>query len=221
MPAALAEMSKMTAAESAWQYWSAFGRSVQKLHDWHTSATTAIEGQGSSRRLGLCFIEGHADLTQAVWPSQAGRSDVLVSHVGPKGTLGLVPGDRLVAIDGKHPIDWVAGLVGTGFGGTWLPIPESTRSWSSRCGSDPALCPELQRDPLRSAVDDVPERRRDAEHRGHRDGRAGPRLRQPTQLSPGQPARAVPGSDQQLSLRRFSPGARRCSRVLRLTRSSA
>ena len=117
MPAALAEMSKMTAAESAWQYWSAFGRSVQKLHDWHTSATTAIEGQGSSRRLGLCFIEGHADLTQAVWPSQAGRSDVLVSHVGPKGTLGLVPGDRLVAIDGKHPIDWVAGLVGTGFGG--------------------------------------------------------------------------------------------------------
>lgn len=111
MPAALGEMAKMLSAQTAWQYWSAFQRGVRLLHDWHTSAGSALEGQGSARRLGLCFIEGHADLTQSVWPSQAGRSDILVSHVGPKGTLGLAPGDRLVAVDGKHPVDWAAGLV--------------------------------------------------------------------------------------------------------------
>lgn len=112
LPAALAEMAKMLKAQTAWQYWGAFSRGVRLLHDWHTSASSALSGQGSARRLGLCFIEGQADLTQSVWPSQAGRSDILVSHVGPAGALGLVPGDRLVAVDGKHPVDWAAALIG-------------------------------------------------------------------------------------------------------------
>jgi len=116
MPVALAEMAKMLKAPDAWSYWSSHARGVRFLRDWHTSSSSAIEGQSSARRMGLCFIEGHADLTQNVWPSQAGRSDVLVSHVGPKGTLGLVPGDRLVAVDGKHPVDWAASLIDTHFG---------------------------------------------------------------------------------------------------------
>lgn len=116
LPAALGEMAKMLSAQSAWQYWSSFARGVRLLHDWHTGSSSALESQGSGRRLGVCFIEGEADLTQAVWPSQAGRSDILVSHVGPTGTLGLVAGDRLVAVDGKHPVDWAHSLAGDNFG---------------------------------------------------------------------------------------------------------
>jgi len=116
MPAALAEIHQMLEAQTPWQYWAHFGRGVRLLHDWHTSASSPIAGQGGGRRLGLCFVEGDADLTQATWPSQAGHMDVLVSHVGPSGTLGLVPGDRLVAVDGQHPLVWAASLKDVNWG---------------------------------------------------------------------------------------------------------
>jgi Peptidase family S41 len=116
LPAALARLDEMKTATTPWQYWNAFGHAVRLLHDWHTSATSPIAGGFSDQRLGVCFIEGVADLSQSVWPSQAGRSDILVSHVGPDGTLGLVPGDRLVAVDGLHPVDWVLSIVGANWG---------------------------------------------------------------------------------------------------------
>ncbi len=116
MPPALAEMQKMLTAATPWEFWGSFARGVRMLSDWHTSVGSAIESSGSDRHLSVCFIEGHADLSQVVWPSQPGRMDVLVSHVGADGTLGLQAGDRLVAVDGMHPLDWARSLAGAAWG---------------------------------------------------------------------------------------------------------
>lgn len=111
LPLAQAELAELEHANDAFSFWFGFERAVHRLHDWHTGASSALDGQIGPKRLGLCFIEGAADLSQTTWPSQAGHADVLVSHVGPAGTLGLVPGDRLVAVDGQHPLVWAASLV--------------------------------------------------------------------------------------------------------------
>jgi hypothetical protein len=129
MPAALGAMEAMRGAQTAWQFWSAFGRGVNLLNDWHTSASSAVEIHSSPRRLGVCFIEGHADLSQQTWPSQAGRADVLISHVGPEHNLGLVPGDRLIAVDGMHPVDWARSLISV--------------QWSHHRATDPDVDAEL------------------------------------------------------------------------------
>ena len=111
MPVALSTMQTMLTAKTAWQYWSAFARGVRELNDWHTAFRSGLDSVASSRHFGACFIEGKADLTQGVWPSQAGWADVLVSHVGSDDNhLGLVPGDRLVAVDGVHPLEWARSL---------------------------------------------------------------------------------------------------------------
>ena len=109
MPAALEVMERMKTAETPWQFWSSFARGVRMLGDWHTSASSAISFYSSSRRLAVCFIEGRADLTQTAWPSDPTRADLLVSHVQPN-PLGIERGDRLVAVDGQHPIDWARSL---------------------------------------------------------------------------------------------------------------
>jgi hypothetical protein len=112
MPAALAEMQKMQAARTAWDYWGAFARGVRFLHDWHTFVNSAMSTLDGPRHLGVCFIEGQADLTQQAWPSAPHRGDILVSHVAPDANLGLKPGDRLVLVDGVPPVDWGRALVG-------------------------------------------------------------------------------------------------------------
>lgn len=137
LPQALAEMEKMRSAETAWRFWSALGRGVTLLNDWHTAAHSAIEIHGSPRRFGVCFIEGHADLSQAAWPSQIGRADILVSHVGPESNLGLSPGDRLVAVDGQHPVDWARSLAGV--------------QWAQHRATDPDVDAELV-EALRSLI---------------------------------------------------------------------
>lgn len=116
LPAALAMMESMKSATTAWQYWSRFAHGVRLLNDWHTSVGSGIDAVGSARRLGVCFIEGYADLSQSTWPSQAGSADLLVSHVMPENPLGLVPGDRLVAVDGEHPLTWAKSLRGIHWG---------------------------------------------------------------------------------------------------------
>jgi hypothetical protein len=129
MPLALAEIDKMRAATTPYAFWSLFARGVQLLGDWHTSISSAIQIHDSPRRLGLCFIEGRADRTQSVWPGVPHRADILVSHVGPENTLGFAPGDRLVAIDGQHPVDWARSLV--------------TTSWDYHAATDPDVDAEF------------------------------------------------------------------------------
>ncbi len=109
MPVALATIDTMLEATTAWQYWGAFARAGRELHDWHTSVSGAVLEGGAPGRLSACFVEGDADLTHDVWPKHPMYDDVLVSHAGADA-VGLIAGDRLVAVDGLHPIEWAKNL---------------------------------------------------------------------------------------------------------------
>jgi hypothetical protein len=108
LPNALATLDGLQNAPDAWTFWNGIITAIHRLHDWHTtvSAPFGIAGRGL---LPVCFVEGDADLTHAQAAKDPNYFDVLVSHVGPKGT-NLVPGDRLVAINGMHPIAFVESL---------------------------------------------------------------------------------------------------------------
>jgi hypothetical protein len=109
LPKALAAMEAMRSAETAWQFWSAWAKGIRLLHDWHTHAGAPIN-VAPRGRLNACFFEGDADVSHAVWPKDPRFADVLVSHAGP-GAAGLQAGDRLIAVDGVHPLEWAASLV--------------------------------------------------------------------------------------------------------------
>lgn len=116
LPNARLELDSMRSASDAWGFWRAFRVAIHRLHDWHTrgsdSAGFSIQ---NPRPIGVCFIEGKADLSSSV-ASTPGYLDVLVSHVGSTNSFGLKPGDRLVSVDGKHPIAWARSLIGVDFG---------------------------------------------------------------------------------------------------------
>ncbi|MCC6523913.1 MAG: hypothetical protein IT373_14740 [Polyangiaceae bacterium] len=118
LPVALARLETLRGAKSAWEFWSGWGHAFRSLHDWHTSASTQAGSVDRSRRLDLCFIEGDGDASQAAWPKHPLYDDILVSHTGPPGdgTHGLRQGDRLVAVDGRHPIEWARGLQAVDWG---------------------------------------------------------------------------------------------------------
>jgi hypothetical protein len=65
----------------------------------------------NEKPLALCFLEGDADLSHGVAPKDPVYLDVVVSHVGPYRNLGLQRGDRLVFVDGEHPISWARSQV--------------------------------------------------------------------------------------------------------------
>ncbi len=113
LPGALTELEAMRSAGDAWNFWRHFYAAVHHLHDWHTQSTD-IAGfvLDNPKPISVCFIEGVADVSDATIPPDADYDDVLVSHVGSVNTLGLHPGDRLVSVDGKHPIAWARSLIG-------------------------------------------------------------------------------------------------------------
>ncbi len=111
MPLALRTLEATAHATDPWSFWNGFITAVHQLHDWHT--TTTMPQQlllGAKVQLNACFVEGDADLSQSIEPSTSGLADVLVSHALPTGNDGLKPGDRLVAVDGMHPIAWAESL---------------------------------------------------------------------------------------------------------------
>ena len=109
LPAALATIETMRSAKTAWQFWGALARATRQLADWHTSLGLPIGGD-PKHRLNACFIEGDADASHALWPKHAQYPDILVSHAGAMGAAGLKAGDRLVAVDGQHPLAWARSL---------------------------------------------------------------------------------------------------------------
>ncbi|MBI5531895.1 MAG: hypothetical protein HY898_04215 [Deltaproteobacteria bacterium] len=122
MPLALAEMETMRTASHAWAFWSSMARGVSLLHDSHTSpyGIPQFFSRGG-KAFPVCFVEGDGDLSHSIVPADATYADVLVSHVGPDKNLGLKAGDRIVAVDGQHPIAWaekLLGLDGAGYGAT-------------------------------------------------------------------------------------------------------
>ncbi len=116
LPTALAEMDEMRTATTPWSFWNDYFQGVRLLHDWHTDTSSAIGIHTSPRRLGVCFVEGQGDLSHSTWPSTAGHEDVLVAYTGPDNTMGLHPGDRLVAVDGENPIEWARSLTHANWG---------------------------------------------------------------------------------------------------------
>ncbi|MCU0692501.1 MAG: PDZ domain-containing protein, partial [Polyangiaceae bacterium] len=113
LPRALAQIDRMRTATTPWTFWNGFATAVRELHDWHSSASGLIDSMRERWAMNVCFIEGDANLSQPVWPSDPRHLDVLVSHVGSAGSAGLRPGDRLVAVDGIHPITWARSLIGS------------------------------------------------------------------------------------------------------------
>jgi hypothetical protein len=109
LPRALATISAMDNAKTPWEFWNGFATAVHQLRDWHTriSGPVGTEGRGA---LPICVVEGDADLSQALAPSTPGLPDVLISHVGPEGNSGLKAGDRIVAVNGQHPVTFAESL---------------------------------------------------------------------------------------------------------------
>jgi hypothetical protein len=112
LPAALVAIDRMKLAKTPWDYWNGFSLAVRRLHDGHTSTSGLADFVvRNPRPLALCFLEGDADLSHQVAPKDADYLDVLVSLAGGDHNLGLKPGDRLVRVDGMHPIAWARSLI--------------------------------------------------------------------------------------------------------------
>ena len=112
LPFALLAIEQMRHASDPWSYWNGFMLAVRRLHDGHTSTSgTADYALENPKPLSVCFVEGDADASHATAPSDPAHLDVLVSHVGSDHALGLARGDRLVRVDGQHPIAWARSLV--------------------------------------------------------------------------------------------------------------
>jgi hypothetical protein len=112
MPGALALFDQMSGAKDNVAFWSPLMEAIRRLRDAHTYAdANAVSELPLPRPLNVCFFEGSADLSQAAAPSTPGLPDILVSHAGSSETWGLGQGDRLVKIDGEHPLSWARKLM--------------------------------------------------------------------------------------------------------------
>ena len=112
LPKSLVAIDQMRNATDPWAYWNGFTLAVRRLHDGHTTTTSIADFViQNPKPIAVCFLEGDADVTHAAAPKHPDYLDVLVSHVGTDHTLGLEAGDRLVSVDGLHPIVWARSLV--------------------------------------------------------------------------------------------------------------
>lgn len=105
-------LTQMKLATDKWAYWNGLMLAIRRLHDGHTTTSSISDFVLQNKKpITACFIEGDADLTHGVAPKDPAYLDVLVSHTGADHALDLRPGDRLVSIDGEHPIAWARSLV--------------------------------------------------------------------------------------------------------------
>ena len=128
LPSSLVAIEQMRNAKDPWGYWNAFTLAVRRLHDGHTSTSNVADFViRNPKPVAVCFIEGDADLSHELAPKHPDYLDVLVSHVGTDHTLGLAAGDRLVSVDGIHPIVWARSLVEVHWG---LPPISNPRTFA-------------------------------------------------------------------------------------------
>jgi hypothetical protein len=118
LPNARVAIEQMRHAADPWGYWNGFLLALRRLHDSHTSSTGGLASFAirNPRPINVCFIEGDADWSHAAAPSDPAYRDVLVSHTGKLRNLNLHAGDRLVRVDGRHPIEWARSLVSVEWG---------------------------------------------------------------------------------------------------------
>ena len=132
LPSSMVAIDQMRHAKDPWAFWNGFFLAVRRLHDGHTSTSNVSDfAIRNPRPVTACFIEGDADLTHGTAPKDPDYLDVLVSHVGGDHTLGLSPGDRLVAVDGQHPIAWARSLITVHWGLTPVSNPRTFAELSS------------------------------------------------------------------------------------------
>jgi hypothetical protein len=124
---AMAAIEEMRTTTDRYRFWFSFVTAIQRLEDSHSSAYSLMDfgfdDFPGRIPFGACFLGGDADLTHKQVPRDKDLPDVLVSHAGGNA-WGLQAGDRLVAIDGEHPVAWAKKLQG--------------RSWSAEQVNDPA-----------------------------------------------------------------------------------
>jgi hypothetical protein len=112
LPDTLATIDAMSTATDNVEFWSRFAEAIRRLRDAHTYARLTATGDlRTAHPLNACFYEGKGDVSQVAAPSEAGLPDILVSHTGGTDTWGLAQGDRLVAVDGQHPLVWAKTLL--------------------------------------------------------------------------------------------------------------
>ena len=111
LPIALATLDALSDAQTAWTFWNGWATAIRQLSDWHTSASSNFLDDARGPGLNLCFIEGDADRSQLIAPKHPVYPDIMVAYAGEAATAGLSRGDRLVYVDGKHPVEWARGLV--------------------------------------------------------------------------------------------------------------
>lgn len=113
LPIARIAIEQMRHASDPWSYWNGFLLALRRLHDSHTGTQGGISDYGirNPRPISACFVEGDADWSHATAPKDPAYLDVLVSNIGKTRNFGLHTGDRLVRVDGRHPIDWARSLV--------------------------------------------------------------------------------------------------------------
>lgn len=138
LDASLAEAGTLADAPSRWRFWNGYATAIRRLRDSHTSASSLSAFViANPRPLNTCFTIGEADLTQDLAPSDDSLPDLLVSHAGETHNWGLGAGDRLVAVDGQHPIRWIQSLI--------------AHDWSFSAANDPASV-AMDAERLRSAI---------------------------------------------------------------------
>lgn len=134
---ALDAMEQMRTAATAYRFWNAWATGIHRLHDWHTDTYGGPHAiRGSTHRLNACFFEGDADVSHGAWPKDAKYADILVSHSGP-GAAGLKAGDRLVAVDGLHPIAWATQLASIDWGFHVATDPDNFADYAEGLGGPP------------------------------------------------------------------------------------
>jgi hypothetical protein len=112
LPVSLATLDEMTQATDNVAFWGRLAEAIRQLKDAHTYVRiAALSDVKPLHPLNACFFQGVGDLSQAAAPSVAGLPDILVSHAGTTDTWGLKQGDRLVSIDGQHPLTWARTLM--------------------------------------------------------------------------------------------------------------
>lgn len=173
LPRARVSLERAANAEDAYTYWSSIFLAIRQLHDGHTSTSNiASFSLRNKKPITACFIEGDADLSHGVAPKDPEYLDVLVSHTGADRNLGLRAGDRLVSVDGRHPIDWARGLIEvhwdispTSNHRTFAELAETLRGLIARYASEIAVvrcdpvshvCGALETISIRD-LDEVPE----------------------------------------------------------------
>ncbi len=171
LPRALERIDTLAKASSAWAFWNGFATAIRELHDWHTHANGDIQVSGNARRLNACFIAGIGDVSSTNWPRHPVYDDVLVSHTGAS-KVGLHAGDRLLAVDGMHPIEWALSLKGINWG-DWQAcddrvfaeplenlaqlIPEYAETITFlACSAEPQSCESQPKTVLVATIDDNP-----------------------------------------------------------------